>query len=116
MRDAFVLAGVAIAFSAAAETSTLRFNPFAVPDLASLEAGSAAASPASTDSAPWKPVLRATLLASEDSLVDLGGVLLSVGESHRGWRLLEVGEFEATFERQRERVTLPVARVEDGER
>jgi hypothetical protein len=64
--------------------------------------------------ASGEPVLRATLVAGEASLADLGGVVLAVGEQTHGYRLVEVREFEAVFERGGENLVLgvqPVASV-----
>lgn len=54
----------------------------------------------------WRPELRAVLVAGEKSVVDLGGVILQVGESTSGYRLVAVGEGTATFSRDGERVVI----------
>jgi len=103
---ALALAGAcAAAFAATAEptTSPLRFNPFLAPPLSDLAAGGATGS-----SAAWQPVLRATLQAGEESLADLGGVVLAIGEETGGYRLLEVREFAAVFDHNGEHIELEV--------
>ena len=92
------------------EEPVLRFDPFAMPDLAWL----AEARPGhdhGDDS--WAPVLRATLVSrdGQGSLANLGGVVLRVGEETEGYRLLAVREWEADFERAGERLTLARSRV-----
>lgn len=102
---ALLLVGAGAA--AAEEDGRLRFNPFAVPDLVGLPGGEGPRAAAPVDEA-WQPVLRATLVAADTSLADLGGVLLAVGEEIHGYRLLEVRPFEAVFERGGERMVLAV--------
>jgi len=73
----------------------LRFNPFAHTDLGRASSGGYGAS-AAGDGA-WQPVLAGTLAAGRDSLANLGGVILGVGEETHGYRLEEVGPFDAVF-------------------
>jgi len=53
-----------------------------------------------------RPLLRAVLAAGPNSVVNLGGVILQVGESANGYRLLSVEEYVATFSRDGEKVVL----------
>ncbi len=48
--------------------------------------------------------LRAVLVAGPKSIVDFGGVILQIGESTSGYRLLEVAEGTATFDRKGEKI------------
>jgi hypothetical protein len=48
--------------------------------------------------------LRAVLVAGPKSIVDFGGVILQIGESTSGYRLLEVAEGTATFNRKGEKI------------
>ena len=48
--------------------------------------------------------LRAVLVAGPRSIVDFGGVILQIGDSTNGYRLLEVGEGTATFNRKGEKI------------
>lgn len=86
----------------------LRFDPFARPALVESARG---ARPAEQDS--WAPTLRATLMAGDRSLANLGGTVLGVGEESHGYRLVEVRPFEAVFERDGATVVLEVERGED---
>jgi hypothetical protein len=45
----------------------------------------------------WAPQLRATLVAGAQSLANVEGVILLLGEKHQGYRLVEVREGEAIF-------------------
>ena len=56
----------------------------------------------------WSPVLAATLVAGSESMVNLGGSILRLGEEAHGYRLVEVGHWEAVFEKGGERVTLSI--------
>ncbi len=90
----------------AAADPPLRHDPFQQP-------GSDGAGVAARG-AGWRAELRATLVSGEDSLVDLGGLILRVGQAAHGYRLVEVREREATFERGGARVVLPL--LERGDR
>ena len=82
----------------------LRFNPFVRPDLdgAQASSGRSPAAPA------WSPVLKATLLAGNDSMANLGGVVLKQGEQTHGYRLREVRVREAVFAVDDELIVLSV--------
>lgn len=56
----------------------------------------------------WTPWLRATLVAGERSMANLGGVLLGLGEETHGYRLVEVNEWRAVFLKDGERIVLDV--------
>ncbi len=84
----------------------LRFNPFEAPDL---EARAASGEDAkSLAPVAWAPVLKATLVAGNDSLGDLGGVILRLGEETHGYRLVEVRRWEAVFVRAGQQIVLSV--------
>jgi len=55
--------------------------------------------PATTPPAPWAPPLKATVMAGKGSLVNVDGEILGLGEAHEGYRLVEVRERTAVFER-----------------
>jgi hypothetical protein len=61
------------------------------------------------------PVLRAVLAAGSKSVVDFGGVILQIGESANGYRLLSVEEGGATFSRDGERILLSLYKQEQAE-
>ncbi len=89
----------------------LRFDPFAQP-------GSQTAGPGRPELAgsrrAWSPELRATLVSGEHSLVNLGGIILELGEEAHGYRLLEVREGEALFERAGSEAVLQMSGPEGG--
>ena len=98
------LAGVVPAERAIAdERVTPRFDPFDRPSLQGRPGGEAV-----LPQAPWSPWLKATLVAGERSMANLGGVVLKLGEETRGFRLVEVREWEAVFTKDGERLTLVV--------
>lgn len=107
-----VCAAGAVGAQPAAEPR-LRFDPFARPDLGTAKSASYAGTRAASE---WSPVLTATLLAGPGSLANLGGVVLELGQETRGYRLVEVREFEAVFEHAGERVVLPVTAPRGGTR
>ncbi len=82
---------------------TPRFDPFDRPSF-QVRPGGEAAEP----QMPWSPWLKATLVAGERSMANLGGVLLELGEETHGFRLVEVRRWEAVFSKDGERLTLAV--------
>ena len=56
----------------------------------------------------WAPVLTATLADGEESLANLGGVILEIGEETHGYRLVKVDVFEAAFVKDGATLVLPV--------
>lgn len=86
----------------------LRFDPFHKqpgPEKSS--------SSTSAQDSDWQAELTAVLVSGDDSLANLGGVILRVGEETNGYTLVEVQEFSAVFERGGQRVTLTVEREEN---
>ncbi len=112
---AVLFAGLALGSSALAANAEgpirLRFDPFAQPGTQA--AGSGRPGPAASQRA-WSPELRATLVSGERSLVNLGGTILELGEEAHGYRLLEVREDEAVFERAGSEVVLQMTGPEGG--
>jgi len=105
---AVLLLASATAPAHAEDAPRLRFDPFALPDSESLMRMQPNADARLDVTSLWTPVLRATLVGEGDdsSFANLGGIVLMVGESTEGYRLLEVREWEAVFERGGEFVTL----------
>ncbi len=89
----------------------LRFDPFAAPDA---QAAGATGTPAAGSAQPWSPELRATLVSGERSLVNLGGSILELDQEAHGYRLLEVREDEAVFERNGSEVVLKMIGLDGG--
>ncbi len=98
-------AALLAAVSAGAEVE-LRVNPFERPELTP-EAAAPGESALATN-APWRPVLRGTLVAGSGSLANLGGTVLGLGEEVHGYRLREVRTFEAVFDKGDATLVLPV--------
>ena len=93
--------GLCLASPAAlADEPPLKHDPFHRPG------SSGGTSAQRRDVASWRPELRATLGAGAGSLVNLGGVILRIGEETHGYQLVEVGDREATFLRGEARVVL----------
>ncbi len=89
------------------EAIVLRFDPFERPDRDRVEYRG------STAAVVWSPVLKATLVAREHSLVNLGGTVLQLEEETHGYRLLEVRVGEAVFEKGGMRIVLTVTPEEE---
>ena len=67
-------------------------NPFARP---AVEAGASVV--AKAESVSERPILRGLIFAGTDSIANLNGTLLSVGESFAGYQLERVDQESATF-------------------
>ena len=57
---------------------------------------------------PMEGELRATITAGAQSMVNVDGVILTLGEEMSGYRLIEVREREAVFERHGKRELLSI--------
>jgi hypothetical protein len=107
LRNAMLVVAAMSTFTfATAEASEPRVellrNPFARPAL--VEALANTANPNSVRTAEADTELRAVLVAGPKSIVDFGGVILQIGDSTNGYRLLGVGEGTATFNRKGEKI------------
>lgn len=85
--------------------SMLHFDPFKRPAILSKPAAPGK-NPNQDTREPWSPVLRATMLAGDFSMVNLNGVIISLGEEVDGYRLVEVGEQTAVFAKNGKRHVL----------
>ena len=70
---------------------------------------------------PWERELRATSVSAVRSMINVDGVILLLGEELDGFRLVEVRERAAVFEKDGTRRTLSMddtdlANARDGER
>jgi hypothetical protein len=101
-----VVAAMSIFTSATAEAAEPRVellrNPFARPAAEELVANVVNVNEVPTMESDTE--LRAVLVAGPKSIVDFGGVILQIGDSTNGYRLLEVGEGTATFNRKGEKI------------
>jgi hypothetical protein len=86
---AWLLAASLSAASALA-TEALRHDLFARPNRTSSATGSESL-------ATWNPTLTAVLVAGDESLANVGGTIVKVGEEIDGYRLLRVQEGTAVF-------------------
>ncbi len=77
--------------------TALKRNPFERPDAEVLITSAAGLN--EIPSAGREPDLRAVLVAGSKSVVDFGGVIMQIGESINGYRLLSVEEDKAVFRR-----------------
>ena len=91
----------------------LRFDPFRAPPEAPVAAAPGRGSDADRS---FRPVLISTVVGGRRSTANLGGEILAIGESSRGYRLLEVRPFEAVFEKDGQRVRLEVVALQEGGR
>ena len=110
-RPALLIVILLAAFAASAQSPgpTLRHNPFAGrPAAASVEDDAAVPAAPDPAAASWSAELRATLVAGERSMANLGGTLLGIGEEAHGYRLLEVRDWDALFMKDGERVVLEI--------
>lgn len=80
----------------------LRRNPFERPAVKGFTTNAAILNNDLT--AGGDPGLRAVLVAGKKSVVDLGGVILQIGESTDGYLLLAVDEYRAIFSRNGKKI------------
>lgn len=88
-----------MALSVAATAEPLLHDPFARPFLN----GSTPSTGASILSGPK---LIAVIVAGKKSLVNLNGTIIGIGEEKDGYRLIEVRDHKAIFEKEKKRVVL----------
>jgi predicted transcriptional regulator with HTH domain len=97
----------ASSLSAANESlpSTLKYDPFEQPDFLKAPARTARSTPAAA-----KPnlQLRSILQAGDESMINLNGKIMMIGDSYKGYKLMEVDKQSATFIKngKKTRVTL----------
>ncbi len=92
--------------------SVLHRNPFERPKLQ--QPAGRAASPEITGAAAPAWELRGTLVAGRDSLADVDGVIIRVGDDVDGYRLVSVREGIAVFFGNGGRLVLTVEDAEDA--
>jgi len=99
--------------SAGESTVDLQRNPFDRPEDDLLISNTIPSNRGSTTES--NPLLRAVLAAGSKSVVNFGGVILTIGESANGYRLLSVKEDGATFSRDGEKVVFSLYKQEQVE-
>ena len=101
--------------AAAVEPQRLQHNPFSRPP----SERTIAESDVGPDTASGAPAfdLRATMVAANDRLANIGGRILRPGDDVHGYSLLQVFEDRAVFEREGKELTVYVKpkRMEDDE-
>lgn len=55
---------------------------------------------------PWNPKLTAVMVAGKNSLVNLDGTIIGIGEEKDGYRLVQVRDREAVFNKGKKRIVL----------
>jgi len=91
--------------SSATEPPPLSHNPFTRPPS---EVAAPARLPLQVDGSPAALELRATLVGSKRNLADVAGNVLRPGDEVQGYKLLQVFENRAVFERAGTRLTIYV--------
>ena len=109
---AVVLSFTALASPALGQGRALQHDPFVRPAVGLLPGNaSTAAAPGRLKAAPeGKPKLnlQAVLVAGPHSIANVDGVMVRVGESVNGYRLLEVAHRSAVFEKNGAKFTLGI--------
>ncbi len=118
LRNAMLTAGAIVVLAPALAGATepqveLRRNPFERPAIEELIASAAALNEGLA--VGRDPGLRAVLVAGSKSVVDLGGVILQIGESTNGYQLLSVEEGIAIFSRNDEKIVISLYEQENSE-
>ena len=83
--------------------SILRHNPFQVPDFAR-ETNSSSMMSVSASGEGLE--LRGILMSSKNPMVNINGEIMSIGQVIDGYKLLDITEKNAVFEKQENRITL----------
>ncbi len=105
-----VLLGLALALTVVNSQSfsrSLKQDPFKKPEFLEQVEPNAITTPESKET-PLKGELRATITTGAQSMANVDGVILTLGEEMSGYRLIEVREREAVFERHGKRQVLTV--------
>ncbi len=106
----FLLAGLMAGSPAMADK--LRRDPFQEPADFIAQADAPGVTPAAPGS---RPQIFGILAAGGESLVNLGGEIMAVGEEAGGYQLLEVAEEHAVFRRGDEIITIALYPDKDDE-
>lgn len=94
-------------FTPCLHAGELRHDPFSRPLLVTPSASvNAALTSEAAPEPPWSPRLTAVLVAGKNSIANVDGTILRIGESLDGYRLVKVRENEAIFYKAKKRVVL----------
>jgi len=96
----------------AEDTSALQNNPFRRP-VFSTAASPAPAQDSLSDVSGLE--LRAILVAGRDSLVNVAGTIVRIGQEHDGYRLVSVDEDEVVFRKDGDDVTVKLHQEEEND-
>jgi hypothetical protein len=113
VRFTVALALAALAPSALGQARVLQHDPFVRPTLGALPAAAAVSGaparrvPAAPEGKP-KISLHAVLVAGPYSMANIDGVMVRLGESVQGYRLLAVHDRSAVFEKNNAKFTLGI--------
>lgn len=90
-------------------------DPFVRPAASAQQPGRGGATAQGGTEAQWAPALRAVMLAGAASMADVDGAMVRIGEAIDGYRLVEVREEAAVFEKSGKRYVLKLGNaVEHG--
>jgi len=84
----------------------LKHDPFARPLLSAPLPVNTTTGAVTEEETPWNPQLIALMVSGENSLVNLDGVILKVGEEKDGYRFVQARDHEAVFKKGNKRVVL----------
>lgn len=83
----------------------LRFDPFRKPEISQQRRSPLKGEP-SVRTDLWVPELRATMIAKKNSMVNVDGLILAIGEKIQGYELVAVEERSAIFKKAGHRIKL----------
>ncbi len=99
-----VMVSVTLTCASAVAAPTLRHDPFSRPVLEMLSRSNAA--PRLSANGEWNPKLIAVMVAGKQSMVNLDGTLLKLGDVIDGRRLVDVRDHTAVFRKGKKRIVL----------
>jgi hypothetical protein len=89
--------------------NTLKHDPFERPILTStVNSTPVDANVSVQEEVPWNPTLSAVMVAGKNSLINLDGAIMKLGEEKDGYRLIQVKDREALLIKGKKRVTLSI--------
>jgi hypothetical protein len=110
---------LALSAAALAQRPALQHDPFVRPAIAGFAAAPrplGGVAPAVGANAQPRPQLQlnAVLVAGSDSIANVDGVMVRIGQSVQGYRLVAVGDRSAVFEKNNAKVTLSLREGSKG--
>jgi hypothetical protein len=102
-----LLLGAVCMCSQASADVLLKHDPFARPLLPVLLPNNTATTNVEAEAeAPWSPELIAVMVSGKNSLVNLDGVILKIGEEKDGYRFVQAKDHEVVFKKGNKRIVL----------